>query len=223
MTANGIPQPTEPQKQKQNTLVVDLKAALGSWDRIKSLRVYAGTNQQAALLDWKRLIVMLALNNPIHTEAAGFKGDGVAASIECNFTAGNLPPQNNAGTVSVITANGTNSAFAAGAVTSIFIPGPTALARSYVYATVGLTLPGVASFPEVAGGIRLNPTEYQQVVYPGAFSPVTAPFSNQAIQRDLRGFSTFSSASIAVRMDCEAYTIAEFNAMAQAFLTYMTP
>jgi hypothetical protein len=236
MTANGIPQPTEPQKQKQNTLVVDLKAALGDWDRIKSLRVYAGTNQQAALLDWKRYFVMNAVNGPVHSEALGFKGDGMASHINTGFNTFTDPyysltaGQDSSSIVGAITADGTNANFkgwTGQANFRLIQDNNNTLRRGFAFAATG-TVVSAYELPDIVGASRPNGTE--QAAYRNGGTPALGAFgranstNHVSIDCGSGGSSRqFSDNAVGLVMYANALTPAEFQAVRAAIQTYLTP
>jgi hypothetical protein len=86
MIANAITLPTSDQQTKGNTLMIAVKAALGNdFTRVKSMRVYAQSNADAALVDWSRLVTMTAVNSPTYSTANGFTGNTTSAYINTGF------------------------------------------------------------------------------------------------------------------------------------------
>jgi hypothetical protein len=86
MTANSIALPTSDQQAKGNALMIAVKAALANdFTRVQSMRVYAQSNADAALLDWKRLTTMTAVNSPTYTDSNGFTGNGTTAYINTGY------------------------------------------------------------------------------------------------------------------------------------------
>jgi hypothetical protein len=84
-TTQGYTLPSSPQRNKQNKLLVDLKAA-GVWSKLDTLSVFATDgNSDFALIDWKRLSQYTAINSPTFTTNQGFKGNGNSSYIDTNF------------------------------------------------------------------------------------------------------------------------------------------
>lgn len=85
MTSEGYTLPTATTQEYQNTLVADLKSA-GVWSKLDSFSVFATDgDSDAALVDWKRLVTMTAVNAPTFTSLEGFTGDGVSAYIDTGY------------------------------------------------------------------------------------------------------------------------------------------
>jgi hypothetical protein len=230
MTAQGIPQPTEPQKQKQNGLVVDLKSALGDWDRIKSLRVYAGTNQQAALLDWKRYFVMTAFNAPAHSEALGFTGNGTSARIDTGFTPDVSTPS---GTIlgyftqlGALTSRAASGALSVNnnRVTLLFAPG-----LFPMYGAVSNSGADVITAPQLGGFTRISATQGKRLA--GAtITPVASNYDATAVsslfdlcQNGAGTAQVFWDGSLGLGMILDTVTDVEYQAVRTAIDTYMTP
>jgi hypothetical protein len=233
MTANGIPQPTEPQKQKQNALVVDLKAALGDWDRIKSLRVFAGTNQQAALLDWKRYFVMSAVNGPVHSEALGFKGDGVSARIDTGFFANGT--DNSFGRVTLVTIAGANYYYGSTNSTSntrnMMLVQTGNLRWAMHSSSLGVAVGAQPAAPYVSGGYRTatsgvrlfidatGATQSQNFVSAANDAQDTLFCAHTAPNI----YSNFSSGAIGMDVITDTITDPEYQALRAAIQTYLAP
>ena len=85
-TAEGYTLPSAPVQTAQNQLLLDLKSA-GVWAKLDSFANLATDGSpDFALIDWKRLITMQAVNAPAFTVNQGFKGNGTSAYINTNFT-----------------------------------------------------------------------------------------------------------------------------------------
>lgn len=84
-TTLGYTLPSVSQQVKQNKLVVDLKNA-GIWSKLDSFGVFA-TNGSSnfALIDWKRLSLLTAVNSPTFTTNEGFNGNGTSSYINSNY------------------------------------------------------------------------------------------------------------------------------------------
>jgi hypothetical protein len=83
---NSIARPSDAQKLKQNALVKSVVETLGDWERVKSFRLYAGSNADAALVDVKRLVFMTAVNSPTYSASNGYVGNGTTSHINTGFT-----------------------------------------------------------------------------------------------------------------------------------------
>jgi hypothetical protein len=230
MTANGIPHPTEPQKAKQNTLVVNLKSALGDWDRIKSLRVYAGTNQQAALLDWKRYFVMTAFNAPAHSEAMGFIGNGTSARINTGFTPDVSTPS---GTILgyFTQMGGPGSRAASGAISAtnnrvILLFAPQLFP---MYGAISNSGADVITAPQLGGFTRISATQGKLLA--GAnIATVTSNHDASAMpaifdlcQNRNGSPELFWDGSLGLGMILDTVTDPEYQAVRTAIDTYITP
>jgi hypothetical protein len=81
----GYRLPSINQRGWQSTLITDLKNA-GFWNRIDSFASFA-TNGDSnfALIDWKRLVSMTAINAPNFAINQGFKGNLTSAYINTNY------------------------------------------------------------------------------------------------------------------------------------------
>ena len=99
-TTQGYTLPSLAQRNKQNKLLVDLKAA-GVWSKLDTFAVFATDgNSDFALIDWKRLSQYTAVNSPTFTTDGGFAGNGTSSYIDTNFnpsTSGVNYTLNNAG------------------------------------------------------------------------------------------------------------------------------
>lgn len=81
----GYTLPSDAQKLKQNQLVLDLKTS-GAWDKLDTFANFATNgSSQFALIDWKRLSLMTAINSPAFTVNQGFEGNGTSSYINTNF------------------------------------------------------------------------------------------------------------------------------------------
>jgi hypothetical protein len=84
-TSQGYGLPSYEQQTLQNQLVLDLKN-FGIWSELDSFGLQA-TNGSAdfALVDWKRLITMTAVNSPTFITNVGYKGNGNDSYINTNY------------------------------------------------------------------------------------------------------------------------------------------
>jgi hypothetical protein len=84
-TTQGYTLPSFGQRLLQNQLVIDLKAA-GIWNKLDSFGVFA-TNGSSdfALIDWKRLSLLTAVNSPSFTTNEGFNSNGTSSYINSNY------------------------------------------------------------------------------------------------------------------------------------------
>jgi hypothetical protein len=84
-TTQGYTLPSESQQLLQNQLVVDLKDG-GIWNKLDSLGIYATDgSSNFALIDWKRLSLLTAVNSPTFTTNQGFNGNGTSSYINSNY------------------------------------------------------------------------------------------------------------------------------------------
>jgi hypothetical protein len=83
-TTQGYTLPSAAEQELQNTLMVDRKAA-GLWDKDDTFALFAGSNADFALIDWKRLTTYTAFNSPAYTSATGYKLDGTSSYISTNY------------------------------------------------------------------------------------------------------------------------------------------
>lgn len=84
-TSLGYTLPSSGQSVKQNKLLVDLKTA-GIWSKLDSFSVFATDgSSNFALIDWKRLSLMTAVNSPTFTSNQGFTGNGTSSYVDTNF------------------------------------------------------------------------------------------------------------------------------------------
>jgi hypothetical protein len=84
-TTLGYTLPSVPQQVKQNKLVVDLKNA-GIWSKLDTFGVFATDgSSNFALIDWKRLSLLTAVNSPTFTTNQGFNGNGTSSYINSNY------------------------------------------------------------------------------------------------------------------------------------------
>ena len=102
-TALGYTAPSASQQTLQNTLVTDLKTA-GVWDKLDVFYCFATDgDSDYATLNWKAPSShqVTKVSSPTFTADSGFKGDGVTAYLDTNFSIGNDATnytQNNAST-----------------------------------------------------------------------------------------------------------------------------
>lgn len=83
-TAQGYALPSTGQQTLQNQLMIDRKAA-GLWDKDDTFALFAGSNADFALIDWKRLTTYTAFNSPVYTAATGYKLNGASSYISTNY------------------------------------------------------------------------------------------------------------------------------------------
>jgi hypothetical protein len=84
-TTQGYTLPSVSQRIKQNKLVLDLKS-YNIWSKLDSFSVFATDgNSNFALIDWKRLSQLTAVNSPTFTSNQGFTGNGASSYINTNF------------------------------------------------------------------------------------------------------------------------------------------
>jgi hypothetical protein len=84
-TTQGYTLPSEPQRLKQNTLLIALKDA-GVWSKLDTFANFATDGStQFALIDWKRLVQYNASTGPTFTTNEGFMGNGTSSYIDTNF------------------------------------------------------------------------------------------------------------------------------------------
>ena len=99
-TSLGYTLPSVGQQVKQNQLMLNLKAG-GIWSKLDTFAVFATDgSSNFALIDWKRLVLMTAVNSPTFTTNDGFQGNGTSSYIDTNFnpsTQGVNYTQNSAG------------------------------------------------------------------------------------------------------------------------------
>lgn len=81
----GYTLPSDEQKLLQNQLVLDLKDA-DIWDKLDTFANFATDgSSNFALIDWKRLSLLTAVNSPTFTTNEGFMGNGTSSYIDTNF------------------------------------------------------------------------------------------------------------------------------------------
>jgi hypothetical protein len=91
-TIPGCILPTAGQQIKQNQLVLDLKLA-GAWSKLDTFAVFATDAVSSlsfsifALICWKRLITMTAIDSPTFTSNVGYRSNGTSSYINMNFNA----------------------------------------------------------------------------------------------------------------------------------------
>jgi hypothetical protein len=84
-TSEGITLPSASQQELQNQVVLSLKDK-GLWNKKDAFGLFATNgNVDFALICWKRLIKMDAINSPSFSANAGFTSDGVSSYISTNF------------------------------------------------------------------------------------------------------------------------------------------
>lgn len=84
-TTQGYTLPSEAQRLKQNTLLIALKDA-DIWDKLDTFANFATDgSSNFALIDWKRLSLLTAVNSPSFTNNEGFMGNGTSSYIDTNF------------------------------------------------------------------------------------------------------------------------------------------
>ena len=84
-TTQGYTLPSAGQQVLQNQLMLDLKAA-GVWAKLDTFAVFATDgDSDFALICWKRLVQMTAVNSPTFTSSQGFQGNGTSSYIDTNF------------------------------------------------------------------------------------------------------------------------------------------
>jgi hypothetical protein len=84
-TTQGYTLPSGSQQVKQNQLIVDLKNT-GIWSKLDSFGVFAtDAGSSFALIDWKRLSLLTAVNSPTFTTNQGFNGNGTSSYINSNY------------------------------------------------------------------------------------------------------------------------------------------
>ena len=85
-TTNSYTLPSTAQRLKQNTLLSSLKTA-GVWNKLDTFANFATDgDSNFALIDWKRLSLLTAVNSPSFTTNEGFSGNGTSSYINTNFT-----------------------------------------------------------------------------------------------------------------------------------------
>ena len=88
-TSLGYTLPSAGQQTKQNQLLIDLKSA-GIWSKLDAFAMFATDgNSNFALIDWKRLVVMTAINCPTFSTNQGFNGNGTSSYVNTSFTPSN--------------------------------------------------------------------------------------------------------------------------------------
>ena len=84
-TSEGITLPSENQQILQNNVVLSLKDK-GLWNKKDAFGLFATDgNVDFALICWKRLIKMNAINSPTFTINGGFDGNGISSYIDTLF------------------------------------------------------------------------------------------------------------------------------------------
>lgn len=84
-TTQGYTLPTLSQRIKQSNLLTDLKVA-GAWSKLDAFANFATDgDSNFALIDWKRLSLLTAVNSPSFTSNEGFMGNGTSSYIDVNF------------------------------------------------------------------------------------------------------------------------------------------
>lgn len=81
----GYTLPSDDQKLLQNQLLIDLKDS-GVWNKLDTFANFATDgSSNFALIDWKRLSLLTAVNSPSFTTNEGFMGNGTSSYIDTNF------------------------------------------------------------------------------------------------------------------------------------------
>jgi hypothetical protein len=91
-TTQGYTLPSLNQQVKQNQLLSDL-VFYGIWDKLDTFAVFATDAEDSlgsgtsnfALIDWKRLSQLTAVNSPTFTTNQGFTGNGSSSYLNTNF------------------------------------------------------------------------------------------------------------------------------------------
>jgi hypothetical protein len=84
-TTQGYTLPSDEQKLLQNQLLIDLKDA-GVWNKLDTFANFATDgSSNFALIDWKRVSLLTAVNSPTFTTNEGFTGNGTSSYINTNF------------------------------------------------------------------------------------------------------------------------------------------
>lgn len=98
-TTQGYTLPSLSQRIKQSNLLTALKAG-GIWNKLDTFANFATDgSSNFALIDWKRVSLLTAVNSPTFTTNEGFTGNGTSSYIDTNFnsvTQGVNYTQNNA-------------------------------------------------------------------------------------------------------------------------------
>jgi hypothetical protein len=82
---NSYTLPSTAQRLKQNTLLSSLKTA-GVWNKLDTFANFATDgSSNFALIDWKRVSLLTAVNSPTFTTNEGFMGNGTSSYIDTNF------------------------------------------------------------------------------------------------------------------------------------------
>lgn len=84
-TTQGYTLPSTAQRLKQNTLLSSLKTS-GVWNKLDTFANFATDgSSNFALIDWKRVSLLTAVNSPTFTTNEGFMGNGTSSYIDTNF------------------------------------------------------------------------------------------------------------------------------------------
>ena len=84
-TTQGYTLPSDEQKLLQNQLLIDLKDS-GVWNKLDTFANFATDgSSNFALIDWKRVSLLTAVNSPTFTTNEGFTGNGTSSYIDTNF------------------------------------------------------------------------------------------------------------------------------------------
>ena len=84
-TTQGYALPSDEQKLLQNQLLIDLKDS-GVWNKLDTFANFATDgSSDFALIDWKRVSLLTAVNSPTFTTNEGFTGNGTSSFINTNF------------------------------------------------------------------------------------------------------------------------------------------
>jgi len=85
-TTQNYTLPSVSQRLKQSVLLSSLKTA-GVWSKLDTFANFATDgSSNFALIDWKRLSLLTAVNSPTFTTNEGFNGNGTSSHINTNFT-----------------------------------------------------------------------------------------------------------------------------------------
>jgi hypothetical protein len=226
LNANSIEAPTSTQKQKQSLLCESVLNALsGNWNRVLAFRLYSGSNEDAALVDVRRLFIMSAINSPIYSESNGFTGNGTTAYIDTGFNL-NALPTNSGG---VIVARKAAGSYLMGPTTTLreIAAGARLLAYMSTPSTSTFITPANTN-PRIWGAKRINSTQIQ--CYANNVSGPTTISSNGSAYSgtlsDLRstqsGVSGFTSGDICVAIHLDTFSDTEFTLIQSAIQTYLS-
>ena len=168
-TSLGYTLPSDSQKLLQNQLLIDLKTA-GVWSKLDTFANFATDgDSNFALIDWKRLTLLTAVNSPTFTTNKGFTGNGTSSYINTNFnpsTQGVNYTQNNAGVSIGVFAIPTIGNYALGTALAntgdIRIRMMTSLSDQMINGTIQATASGLNS--NVTGSLHTDRINSTQIV-----------------------------------------------------------